>query len=42
MKGIITIADIQGIMDEFGLALAIKATYWSGTFLGLLVNEGII
>lgn len=42
MQGIVTIKDIQEIFEVYGLAVAVRATYWTGTYLSFLVMEGLI
>ena len=42
MVGIITIKDIDGIREEYGLQIAIKALAWKGTYLNFLIKNGLI
>ena len=42
MVGVITTSDINAIIDEYGLAVAVRATFWTGTFLAFLVSEGLL
>jgi hypothetical protein len=37
MIGIVTLKDLNGIMDEYGLQVAMKALSWKGTWLNFLV-----
>lgn len=41
MVGVITIKDLDGIMEEYGLQIAIKALSWKGTYLNFLIENGL-
>lgn len=42
MVGIITLNEINEIIDEYGLSVAVKATYWTGTWLSFLAHHNLI
>lgn len=42
MIGIVTKENIQAIFEEYGLIVAVKASYWNGTWLNFLMSEGLI